>query len=396
MNARTSLYILTLLATLGQSSVAPALALYSHSMGANYSMVGGIISVYAAAQLVTQVPVGRLSDKVGRKKLIVGAFVSSSLLALMYRFAEAPGHLFILQAIGGLAIGCLWPPMMAQLADLTPLNQRGKIMGTFNTLFFIGIGTGPIIGGYISSVYGFASVFYIWAIIASIGALVGIVSFKELVKTASIPVAVQNPGIKKDKVKLLKPGFWTTFIAALVVRARGGLCQSFNNSMLPLYAVALFQSSQRQIGGLMSIHAIMLAVFNLPGGMLSDRFGRKTLVIAGTLVATLGVIWYSFPSGYWTLFIAVGLAGAGAAFSTPSLAALAGDICYPQRRGEAYGFFLTSFQMGIITGALVYGFLADLIGLKYSVLVWGISSFALSMGGFLIKETLSRQTQPAT
>ncbi len=93
----------------------------------------------------------------------------------------------------------------------------------------------------------------------------------------------------------------------------------------------------------MSVHAIMLALFNLPGGMLSDRLGRKVLVITGSLVATTGVIWYSFPQGYWTLFIAVGLAGAGSAFSTPSLAALTGDVCNPQRRGEAYGYFLTSF-----------------------------------------------------
>lgn len=394
MNARTTLYILTLIATLGQSSVSPALALYSHSMGASYSMVGGIISVYAAAQLVTQVPIGRLSDKIGRKKLVVGALIGATIIALMYNFARTPAHLFVLQAIGGLVIGCLWPPMMAQLADLTPLNQRGKIMGTFNTLFFVGIGTGPIIGGYVSSVYGFASVFNVWAVVASIGAIVGFMTFKELAKTQNLYIARANPHVKKDKIKLLMPGYWPTFLAACVVRARGGLCQSFNNSMLPLYAVALFQATQRQIGGLMSIHAVMLAVFNIPGGLLSDRFGRKILAIAGTMLATIGVMWYSFPGGYWSLFIAVGLAGAGSAFSTPSLAALTGDVCYPQRRGEAYGYFLTSFQLGIITGALVYGFLADLVGLRASVLTWGISSFIFSMVGFLLRETLPEKSHP--
>lgn len=395
MNSRTSIYILTLIATLGQSSVTPALAIYSHSLGASNSMVGGIISVYAAAQLVTQVPVGKLSDKVGRRKLIVSALAASTLLALMYTLVRTPGQFFILQALAGLAIGCLWPPVLAQLADLTPLKERGKIMGTFNTLFFIGIGTGPIIGGYFSSIYGYSSVFYIWSLVAGMGALFGFVAFKELAKTASAPVVKANPGIKKEETKLLMPGYWPTFIAACVVRARGGLCQSFNNSMLPLYALALFQSSQRQIGGLMSIHAIMLAVFNIPGGVLSDRWGRKLLAILGSLVATVGVIWYSFPQGYWTLFIAVGLAGAGAAFSTPALAALTGDICDAKRRGEAYGYFLTSFQLGIITGALVYGVLADLIGLKASVLMWGISSLTLSLVGFLLKETIARQAQPA-
>lgn len=362
-------------------------------MGASHAMVGGIISVWAASQLITQIPVGRLSDRIGRKKLIVGAFVITSLLALVYNSARSPAQFLALQAVAGLAVGCLWPPMMAQLADLTPASKRGRVMGTFNTLFFMGIGTGPLTGSYASTFFGSSFVFIIWSAIAGLGAIYGLLAFKEIAKAPEL--SSQGTELKKESAGLLKPGYWPTFLSACAVRSRGGFCQSFNNSMLPLYAVALFSASQPMIGALMSIHAVMLAVFNIPGGMMTDRWGRKSLALIGTFTATIGVLWYSFPTGYWALFAAVGFAGAGAAFSNPALAALTADISTPQRRGEVYGYFLTSMQIGIVLGALLYGILADLVGLRMSVLVWGFSSFALSTLGFLIKETLSRRQETA-
>lgn len=392
-NTRTPVYVLTLMATLGQSAVMPVLAIYSSSMGASHSMVGGIIAVYAASQLVTQVPVGRLSDRIGRKKLILGAFVATALLAIPYHFAFKPVHFLLLQAATGLAAGCLWPPILGQLADLTPHSQRGRAMGTFNTLFFIGVGSGPLLGSYAASTFGYTSVFKIWAVASGLAALFCAMAFKELAKMPS--ASSTGPTVKHETTSLLKPGYRPSFLATCAVRARGGLCQSFNNSVLPLYAVLIFSATQPMIGALMAVHSILIAAFNIPGGLAADRWGRKAVAVFGSLLATVGVIWYSFPQSYWTLFAAVGLAGAGAAFSSPALAALTGDMCHPKRQGEGYGYFLTSFQIGIIFGALVYGVLADAVGLRLSVITWGISSLGLSLVGLIIKETLSRQGRPA-
>jgi MFS family permease len=179
-----------------------------------------------------------------------------------------------------------------------------------------------------------------------------------------------------------------TFAAGCVVRARGGVCSSFNNALLPLYAIALFDATPAMIGSIMFIHGLGLAVFNIPGGMMSDRMGRRLPALAGSLVATAGVLWYSAASGYWALFVAVGLAGAGSAFSTPAVAALTADVCDPKRRGEAFGYFLTSFNLGMVLGSLVFGFVAELVGLWGAVFAWGLTSLGLSLFGLLIRETL--------
>jgi len=117
--------------------------------------------------------------------------------------------------------------------------------------------------------------------------------------------------------------------------------------------------------------------------------GRRLPALLGSLVATAGVLWYSAAGSYWALFLAVALAGAGSAFATPAVAALTADVCDPKRRGEAFGYFLTSFNLGMVLGALVFGFVAEWAGLWGAVFTWGLTSLALSLCGLLIRESLS-------
>ena len=108
---------------------------------------GLILAAYAAVQMLTQIPIGRLSDRVGRVQLLVGGFVLMAIAATLYNFADAPGQFIVLQGIAGIGAGCLWPPLLAMLTENTDPAERGRVMGTFNTVFFLGVGFGPLIGG---------------------------------------------------------------------------------------------------------------------------------------------------------------------------------------------------------------------------------------------------------
>ena len=380
------LYTLTFLANLGYGAMIPGLSVHAHSLGASHSSVGMIISAFAAAQLLTQIPMGRLSDRVGRPSLIAAGFGGVAVAAALYNFATQPGQFFFLQALAGVASGCLWPPLMAMLTDNVGAGERGKVMGTFNTIFFVGVGVGPLLGGYLASRFGQLAAFNAWAAITAVGGFICLIALKDPAREKTIRGRERTPS-KVGGLSLVKPGLWTTFGAGLVVRSRGGFCTSFNNSLLPLYAVALYDASPQMIGSLMFIHGLMLAFFNVPGGMVSDRFGRRMPALVGSLVATAGVLWYSAPNGYWALLVAVGLAGAGSAFSTPAVAALTADVCNPDRRGEAFGYFLTSFNLGMVLGALIFGFVSDLAGLPGAVFAWGVTSLMLSLFGVAIRET---------
>jgi MFS family permease len=76
------------------------------------------------------------------------------------------------------------------------------------------------------------------------------------------------------------------------------------------------------------------------------------------------------------------------------VAALTADVCDPRRRGEAFGYFLTSFNLGMVLGALVFGFVAEWVGLWGAVFTWGVTSLALSLCGLLIRESLATRAAP--
>ena len=383
-----TLYALTFLATLGYGVMIPSLSLHAHSLGANHAAIGVIVSAFAAAQLLTQIPMGRLSDRIGRVQLVVIGFAVIALAATLYNFAASPRQFIALQALAGVGSGCLWPPLMAMLTDNTASTDRGRAMGVFNTVFFLGVGMGPLVGGFIAAEFGHVAVFNVWAGVAVLGGLVCLLALKESAQDRTTRIARASSSM--TDAALIRPGLWSTFAAGCVVRSRGGVCSSFNNALLPLYAVALFEATPAMIGSLMFVHGLGLAFFNIPGGMMSDRMGRRLPAVLGSLIATAGVLWYSSASGYWPLLAAVGLAGAGSAFSTPAVAALTADVCDPGRRGEAFGVFLTSFNIGMVLGALVFGFVSDLVGLWGAVFTWGISSFVLSLFGLVIREPSKR------
>jgi MFS family permease len=276
---------------------------------------------------------------------------------------------------------------MAMLTENVEPSQRGRLMGAFNTVFFLGVGLGPLLGGFISSSYGHEAVFTAWTGVALLGALLCVLTFRESANERRA-AAPRGRIAGSTDAPLIRHGMLTTFAAACVVRARGGVCSSFNNALLPLYAIALFDATPQMIGSIMFIHGLGLAIFNIPGGMMSDRMGRRLPALTGSLVATAGVLWYSAANSYWPLFVAVGLAGAGSAFATPAVAALTADVCDPKRRGEAFGYFLTSFNLGMVLGALVFGFVAEWLGLWGAVFAWGITSLVLSLFGLLIRESL--------
>ncbi len=383
------LFALAFLATLGYGIMIPTLSMHAHELGASHSAIGVIVSAFAAAQLLTQIPMGRLSDRIGRVYLVVFGFGLMATAATLYHFAATANQFIVLQALAGVGAGCLWPSLMAMITENVDPAERGRLMGVFNTVFFLGVGMGPLIGGLIAGHWGRTAVFNAWTLVAVLGGFICMLAIKETALDRRA-LAARARATKAADAPLIKPGLMPTFVAGLVVRSRGGVCSSFNNALLPLYAVAMFDATPQMIGSIMFIHGLGLAFFNIPGGMMTDKVGRRLPILVGSIVASAGVLWYSAAGSYWALFAAVGLAGAGGAFSTPAIAALAADVSDVRRRGEAFGYFLTSFNVGMVLGSLVFGFVSDLLGLWGAVFTWGIVSLMLASVGLLIRETLVR------
>src|SRR5512137_1536168 len=142
------LYLSVFVAVLGFSLVAPIFPLYAIGLGASYSLLGFIISVYGAIQLITQLPIGRLSDKRGRKPLIILGLLAFTIMPPLYIYASNAYLLIPIRILGGIGASAVWPLAMALIIDKVSSESRGAAMGRYNAAFYSAVAVGPLIGGF--------------------------------------------------------------------------------------------------------------------------------------------------------------------------------------------------------------------------------------------------------
>ena len=176
------LYLAVFVAVLGFSLVAPFFPDYAMDLGANYTMLGLIVSIYGAVQLVTQIPVGRLSDRMGRRKILLLGLVTFTFLPPLYIYAGDAYSLLLIRALGGLGAALVWPTAMALIIDQARPQSRGAAMGCYNAAFFSALALGPLIGGMLYDLMGLEAPFYFWALLGMVSSSFVIVSISQSVK----------------------------------------------------------------------------------------------------------------------------------------------------------------------------------------------------------------------
>jgi len=156
-----SLYFAVFVAVLGFSLVAPIFPRYAMDLGASYAMLGFIVSIYGAAQMITQIPIGRLSDRMGRKKILLLGLVTFTFMPLLYIYAGNAYLLLLIRALGGVGASAVWPLAMALIVDQTGAEGRGAALGWYNASFYSALALGPFFGGGLYDLFGIRAPF-IW------------------------------------------------------------------------------------------------------------------------------------------------------------------------------------------------------------------------------------------
>ena len=108
------LYLAVFVAVLGFTLVVPFFPNYVMDLGASYTLLGFIISIYGASQLLVQVPIGRLSDRMGRKRLMLIGLMTFAVLPPLYIYAENAYTLLFIRALGGVGAAFVWPTASQQ------------------------------------------------------------------------------------------------------------------------------------------------------------------------------------------------------------------------------------------------------------------------------------------
>ena len=375
------LYLSVFVAVLGFSLVAPIFPLYVIDLGASYTLLGFIISVYGAVQLVTQIPIGRLSDRRGRKSLIILGLVTFALLPPLYIYATNAYILIPIRILGGIGASAVWPLAMALIIDKVGSRSRGAAIGRYNAAFYSAMAVGPLIGGYLYDFYGLAAPFYFWSALGIVSIIIVMAKVDEPSRRQFVSIATPVP-LKED---LILPGYFWTFLACCGVVMWTGIVGGFNITMLPSYASRLGLSTT-QIGLLYLDYAGVTALSNIYFGKVSDRGKRKLLVFVGCLAGLIAFALLPMVTSLPQVLILMALIGLGLGIGNPAATALIADTTCEARRGEIFGIFNTARMSGVVIGPLIAGLTADLYGVDGAIYAFIGISVAITVGTLIVRE----------
>ena len=363
---------------LGYGIMLPLLPFFvqAHAQAGGAAIAGALSSLYASAQLFAGPVLGALSDRYGRRPVLLICLLGTSLGYLMLGLADSLPLIFLAVLIDGLTGGNL-TTAYAYIADVTTSENRARSMGMVGAAFGLGLMAGPALGGLLSR-YGL----YVPAFTASAIAL-GNAIFGFFVLPESLPLekreiksASQIFNWGKQFTSLLRQVNIQKFLTAMFLLnlAFAGLQSNF-----PLYSNFRFQWTPTQ-NSFFYLYVGICAVF-IQGflfGKLQPIFGERNLTLFGLTFMAIGLAGMALAPASWALYPAVTIVALGTGMSIPSLTALVSLRVSESEQGRLMGGTQTLLSLTNIFGPAIAGILFEAIA--FSAPYWlgsALSIFAL-------------------
>lgn len=354
--------------SLGFGLIMPLFPQYVKLLGGGGLEVGVLFSSFVLTRAILAAPFGNLSDRVGRKRLIlIGSFLYA-LLAVLFTVPTSWPGLTLVRGLQGVASAMVWPVSEALVIDSCPVASRGASLGKIVMASNLGMVVGPFIGGglyFVADEYlGFSPTdsfkfpFYFTAIVALIGAVMVWAN----VTDARSPVKDRH---RLSFGKLLRPdGMDKQGHRNLKVLYANAAMEGFSFASIgPLMALFLLMEYENLEADVISIiigTAMGLgALVAFPAGRLSDRIGRKRLFVVGGYLSFVGTILIPFGGVLLVIILLLAMRSMAFQVSSPALRALQADTVPEEVRGRLIGMLESMSNFGSVLGAPMGGLLLD-------------------------------------
>ena len=352
------------------------------SKGAALSFIMTFGLTKALANLVA----GRLSERVGRKHVLVAGWVAALPVPFLVIWAPTWSWIVFANVLLGINQGLAWSTTIVMKIDLVGPERRGLAMGLNEFAGYLAVAASAFATGVIATRYGLRpEPFYLGIAVSALGLALSLLFVRDTKGHADVESAmlrVQSPANERDVGRdLFARVSWRN--PALSSASQAGLVNNLNDGLawglFPLYFAAA-GLPLRQIGILAAIYPATWGLVQLWTGALSDRWGRKGLITYGMLVQGIALLWMTMSRGFLA-WAAAGIAlGIGTAMVYPTLLAAVGDVAHPSWRASAVGIYRLWRDLGYAVGAVIAGTLADALGMSAAIGVVG----ALTIGSGLL------------
>ncbi|WP_427172215.1 MFS transporter [Arthrobacter sp. 92] len=362
--------------TLGQErTVLPLLARNVFHLDLYTSALTYILA-FGLAKAGTNYFAGTLSDRYGRKPVLVAGWLIALPVPLLLIFGPSWGWIVAANVVLGISQGLTWSTTVMMKMDLVGPSRRGLAMGLNEAAGYLGVAGTAVATGYIASTYGLRpGPFLLGAAFIAVGLGLSVLTIRETHHHAKAEAADHTTVHAGAHSELSNREVFTLTSfrdKSLSSVSQAGMVNNLNDGLAWGLFPVLFAAaglSVEKIGILAAVYPAVWGAGQLVTGALSDRIGRKPLIVGGMLIQAAALAMVALGSDFGTWLAAAVLLGAGTAMVYPTLLAAIGDVAHPQWRARSVGIYRLWRDGGFAVGALLSGLIADAYGIPTAVIV---------------------------
>jgi MFS family permease len=366
-----------------ERTVLPLLADREFELSAVTSSLTFIVA-FGIVKAITNFFAGTLSDKVGRKPVLVAGWLVGVPVAPLVIWAPTWGWIIVANALLGVNQGLTWSTTVIMKIDLVGPARRGFAMGLNEAAGYGALALTAFVTGLIAQQWGLRpEPFFLGLAFAGLGIGISSLFVRETQRHARHEAGSTNSFADSEATMTTREIFAMTTWRhrALSSCSQAGLVNNLNDGLawglLPIYFADAGLSISR-IGAIAAIYPAVWSVGQLYTGALSDRIGRKWLIAGGMVVQGGALAGLAAAGSFWPWTIGAAALGIGTAMVYPTLLAAIGDVAHPAWRARSVGIYRLWRDSGFAVGALIAGLIADVASLEAAI--WAVALLTIGSG----------------
>jgi len=365
-----------------ERSILPAIAEREFHIAARAGILSFIV-VFGITKALTNYVAGRLSDRYGRKHVLVGGWLVAVPVPFILMWAPTWDWVVAGNVLLGVSQGLTWSTTVIMKIDLVGPKRRGLAMGLNEFSGYFAVAASALATGWIAAHYALRpQPFYLGVAYVVIGVALSLFAVRETRQHMVHEAGLQQAAARESgsgQAEIFRRTSLTDRNLSSVSQA--GLVNNLNDGLawglFPLVFAAAGMDLSR-VGVLAAIYPAVWGIAQIFTGALSDRLGRKWLIVGGMWLQAIGIAMTALAGAFAGFASAAVLLGLGTAMVYPTLLAAIGDVAHPSWRASAVGVYRLWRDLGYAIGALLAGITADLFGL--SAAVWIVAALTFLSG----------------
>jgi MFS family permease len=366
---------------LGYGVVAPAMPSLARTFGVSIEAVTFLVTVFSLSRLCFAPVGGLLVQHLGERRIYIGGLLVVALSTMACAFSQTYWQLLLFRVLSGMGSTLFYVSALGLMIHISPVDARGRVAGIFSTSFMVGVVCGPAIGG-LAAGWGLTAPFVVYGA-AMLG--VAVVLFYSLRHSALAAPAPPTRTTVTMREALRVRAYRSALLANF---ATGWSAFGLRVALVPLFISDVMGRSVGTIGLVLAMFAAGNAFAVIPSGYLSDRMGRRTLLIVGLATSGAATVWLGAVSSLPAFLAVACVVGATTGiYMSPMQAAVADILGSEARAGMPVAMVQMMGDLGAIVGSMTLGWVAEQVGFGWGFAISGIVLLIAAVGWVLAPET---------